>query len=50
MTDSSNKAKIAHNLGLATWFDGALFGQVALNPTIGRISDKNERGRVLNEA
>ena len=27
-----------------------LFGQVALNPTIERISDKNERGRVLNEA
>ena len=50
MTNSSNKAKIAHNLGLATWFGGALFGQVALNPTISRISDKNERGRVLNEA
>ena len=50
MTDSSNTAKIAHNLGLATWFGGALFGQIALNPTIERISDKNERGRVLNEA
>lgn len=50
MTESSNTAKIAHNLGLATWFGGALFGQVALNPTIERISDKNERGRVLNEA
>ena len=50
MTEASNKAKIAHNIGLATWFGGALFGQVALNPTIERISDKNERGRVLNEA
>lgn len=50
MTESSNTAKIAHNLGLAAWFGGALFGQVALNPTIERISDKNERGRVLNEA
>ena len=50
MTGTSNTAKIAHNIGLATWFGGALFGQVALNPTIGRISDKNERGRVLNEA
>jgi hypothetical protein len=50
MTESSNTAKIAHNLGLAAWFGGALFGQVALNPTVERISDKNERGRVLNEA
>jgi hypothetical protein len=50
MTETSNIVKIAHNLGLATWFGGTLFGQVALNPTVGRISDKNERGRVLNEA
>ena len=50
MTEASNTAKIAHNIGLATWFGGALFGQVALNPTIERISGKNERGRVLNEA
>ncbi len=47
---ASNKAKIVHNLGLATWFGGALFGQIALNPTVSRISDKRERGRVLNEA
>ena len=47
---ASNKAKIIHNLGLATWFGGALFGQIALNPTVSRISDKRERGRVLNEA
>ena len=50
MTEPSNTARIAHNLGLATWFGGALFGQIALNPTISRISDKSERGRVLNEA
>jgi hypothetical protein len=48
--EASNKARIVHNLGLATWFGGALFGQVALNPTVSRISDKKERGRVLNEA
>lgn len=46
----SNKARIVHNLGLATWFGGALFGHIALNPTVIRISDKRERGRVLNEA
>ena len=50
MSEPSNSAKIAHNLGLATWFGGSLFGQIALNPTVSRISDKNERGRVLNEA
>lgn len=50
MTEPSNISKIGHNLGLATWFGGTLFGQIALNPTIRRISDKNERGRVLNEA
>ena len=50
MTETSNVAKIAHNIGLAAWFGGALFGQAALNPTISRISDKRERGRVLNEA
>ncbi len=47
---ASNIAKIAHNLGLATWFGGTVFGQVALNPTVSRISDKSERGRVLNES
>ena len=50
LTEPSNISKISHNLGLATWFGGALFGQIALNPTISRISDKGERGRVLNEA
>ncbi len=50
MTQDSNTPRILHNLGLATWFGGALFGQVALNPTVARISDKKERGRVLNEA
>jgi uncharacterized membrane protein len=48
--EPSNVARIAHNLGLATWFGGALFGQVALNPSISRISDRRERGRVLNES
>lgn len=46
----SNTTKIAHNLSLATWFGGQLFGQIALNPTIDSISSEKERGRVLNEA
>ncbi len=49
MRKPSNTAKITHNLGLATWFGGSLFGQIALNPTVESISDKTERGRVTNE-
>jgi uncharacterized membrane protein len=46
----SRIGKVAHNLGLSTWFGGTLFGQVSLNPAVSRISDERERGRVLNEA
>jgi hypothetical protein len=46
----SNLARIAHDLGLATWFGGTLFGQVALNPTVRSIRDPRERGRVVNES
>lgn len=50
MAESSTTMRALHNLGLATWFGGTLFGQVALNPTVSSISDKRERGRVVNEA
>ncbi len=50
MRKPSNTAKITHNLGLATWFGGSLFGQIALNPSVDSISDKSERGRVTNES
>jgi hypothetical protein len=46
----SRTGKVAHNLGLSTWFGGTLFGQVSLNPAVSSISDEKERGRVLNEA
>ena len=46
----SRTGKVAHDLGLSTWFGGTLFGQVSLNPTVSSISDQRERGRVLNEA
>ena len=39
-----------HKMGLAINLGGTLFGLVALNPTVKRVSDKSERGRVLNEA
>src|SRR5215211_7199652 len=46
----STAAKVAHYLGLSTWFGGTLFGQVSLNPAVSSIGDEEERGRVLNEA
>jgi uncharacterized membrane protein len=46
----SKRGRIAHNLGLSTWFGGTLFGQVSLNPAVSAITDERERGRVLNEA
>ena len=50
MSKTSRTGKVAHDLGLSTWFGGTLFGQVSLNPTVSAISDEGERGRVLNEA
>ena len=50
MKTTSRSGRIAHDLGLSAWFGGTLFGQASLNPTVSSISDKRERGRVLNEA
>jgi putative copper export protein len=40
----------AHDLGLATWFGGTMFGKFALNPSVRAISERSERGKVLNAA
>jgi hypothetical protein len=50
MKKPSRVGKVAHDLGLSTWFGGTLFGQVSLNPAVSSISDQRERGRLLNEA
>ena len=50
MKKPSKIGRVAHNLGISTWFGGTLFGQVSLNPTVDSISNPSERGRVLNEA
>ena len=50
MKKPSRAGKVAHDLGLSTWFGGTLFGQVSLNPAVSSIDDQRERGRVLNEA
>jgi hypothetical protein len=42
--------RAAHDVGLATWFGGTMFGKFALNPAVEVISERRERGKVLNTA
>jgi len=42
--------RAAHDVGLATWFGGTMFGKFALNPAVEAVSDRAERGKVLNAA
>jgi hypothetical protein len=43
-------ARIAQEGALAALIGGNLFGRVAMHPALADISDKTERGRVLNHA
>lgn len=42
--------QVLHNVGMATWVGGALFGRAALNPAVSRVSVPAERGAVANAA
>src|SRR5215210_7189808 len=42
--------RAAHDVGLATWLGGTMFGKFALNPAVATISERRERGKVLNAA
>jgi hypothetical protein len=50
MAQASAPVQSLHKMGLGICLGGTLFGLIALNPSVERISDKRERGRVLNEA
>lgn len=43
-----NAGRIAHDVGLATWFGGQVFGKFALNPVVRVIDDEPTRGKVVN--
>lgn len=43
-------ARAAHDWGLASFLGGSMFGQFALNPAVAQVSDKSERGKVVNAA
>src|SRR5687767_7433184 len=46
----ANATRAAHDVGLAAWLGGAMFGKFALNPSLERISSRSERGSVSNAA
>src|SRR5579884_322437 len=43
-------AQIAQNLALAALVGGNLYGRLAMHPALREVSDKQERGKVLNRA
>jgi len=43
-------AQVAHDVGLAAWLGGAMFGKFAHNPSLRLIASKVERGQVANAA
>jgi hypothetical protein len=46
----SQVGRAAHDLGLAGLLGGNLFGRLALHPSVTEISDKAERGKLVNAA
>ena len=46
----SQLGRAAHDVGLAGLLGGNLFGRLALHPSVTEISDKAERGKVVNAA
>ena len=43
-------AQAAHDVGLAAWLGGAMFGKFAHNPSLRLIASHSERGKVSNAA
>jgi hypothetical protein len=46
----SQVGRAAHDIGLAGLLGGNLFGRLALHPSVTEISDKTQRGRLINAA
>jgi cytochrome b561 len=45
-----NFARAAHDVGLAVWYGGTVFGKFALNPAVKSIQDETARGQAANAA
>jgi uncharacterized membrane protein len=50
MAALSTAAWVAHDLGIAVGVGGSLFGRTALEPSVRNISNRDERGQVINDA
>ena len=46
----SSLGRAAHDVGLAALLGGNLYGRVAMHPSLSEVSNKAERGKVLNRA
>jgi hypothetical protein len=46
----ANVSRAAHDVGLAAWLGGSMFGKFAHNPALRQITDHRERGKVSNAA
>ena len=46
----ANTSRAAHDVGLAAWLGGAMFGKFAHNPSLEKIASHSERGSVTNAA
>ena len=46
----ANTTRALHDVGLAAWVGGSLFGKFALNPAVATIDKKTDRGKVVNAA
>ncbi len=46
----STTAQVLHDMGLAAAFGGTLFAKMALHPSVGAISSREERGKVVHDA
>ena len=46
----ANTTRAVHDVGLAAWLGGSMFGKFALNPAVRLANDKADRGKVINGA
>ena len=46
----ANTTRALHDIGLAAWLGGSMFGKFALNPAVRLVGDKAERGKIVNGA
>lgn len=49
-TTLSTTARVLHDMGLAAAFGGTLFAKMALHPSVGAISSREERGKLVHDA